>query len=43
MTRNAKTRGDLSDVTSKFKTYILCDVLFLVKLKEKFEIDQSWE
>ena len=27
----------------KAKFFILCDVIFLVSLKEKFEIDHSWE
>ena len=25
------------------KRLILCDVIFLVRLQEKFEIDHSWE
>ena len=25
------------------KFFILCDVIFLVRLQEKFEIDHSWE
>ena len=27
----------------KAKFFILCDVIFLVRLQEKFEIDHSWE
>ena len=27
----------------KFKFFILCDVIFLVRLRVKFEIDHSWE
>ena len=28
---------------SKAKFFILCDVILLVRLQEKFEIDHSWE
>ena len=27
----------------KAKFFILCDVIFLVRLQGKFEIDHSWE
>ena len=28
---------------SKAKFFILCDVIFLVRLQDKFDIDHSWE
>ena len=27
----------------KSQVLVLCDVIFLVRLQEKFEIDHSWE